>query len=476
MQNTTKTTTRKLLVMFLCLVLTISAIPPLHFPAQAISEYPHDDYVFSFYEDWDMFDANGLAVLEAQMIEPLNLSGYTTRGEAAALLVLAREPGLLTSPNTPNIVGRFSDVRPQDWFYPAVAWAASRGWVQGDDLGRFRPNDRITREEFVAIVVRAVDPRPSNWPLTAFRDANQITPWAIPYMRRAVENRWIIGTPEGLLNPRHFFLRVDALTFARRFPTPGVTVNFPTNIRTITWNASGGSSVTAWQRLAGSVIGNPMPNPTWSGRTFRGWNTTDGRTARGVAVTASTFISSGTGAVTYFARWHEPYPSDAPHNGRRHMRQWYRSSAVTLRRVYFEGAWRDSLDDAMRNWGNSATPITVSFTATSNNIAQIGNRYINDPAVLGHFERQAYSGTTLNRFIIRIYTMSILNHAEARPERQVRNVAASVWAHEIGHAVGLADNPSGATGNNSLMRSGRDRNAIRGPQPFDQQSVNWLYR
>ena len=52
----------------------------------------------------------------------------------------------------------------------------------------------------------------------------------------------------------------------------------------------------------------------------------------------------------------------------------------------------------------------------------------------------------------------------------------SVFAHELGHTVGLADNPAGAgDANGSLMNHGRDRNVVLGPTSFDITSVNMLY-
>jgi len=46
-------------------------------------------------------------------------------------------------------------------------------------------------------------------------------------------------------------------------------------------------------------------------------------------------------------------------------------------------------------------------------------------------------------------------------------------AHELGHVVGLRDNPTGGT--SSLMNGNRNRNTITRPTTFDIQSVNMLY-
>lgn len=46
----------------------------------------------------------------------------------------------------------FSDVSENDWFYDEVMFAASRGWIQGRDDGKFYPDDFITRSEVVTVV------------------------------------------------------------------------------------------------------------------------------------------------------------------------------------------------------------------------------------------------------------------------------------------------------------------------------------
>ena len=55
------------------------------------------------------------------------------------------------------------------------------------------------------------------------------------------------------------------------------------------------------------------------------------------------------------------------------------------------------------------------------------------------------------------------------------NFMTSVFAHELGHAAGLADNPAGTAANDSLMNHARNRDIVLGPTAFDIQSVRILY-
>lgn len=396
-------------------------------------------------------------------IEPLNLIGNATRAEAVHMMVQAAAPADLVSSNTPNITGRFSDVSPQHWFFPAVAWASNRGWVNGYADGTFRPHNTISRQEFVVMLVRARGAGPGTINLT-FADTNQIGNWALPYVRRAVQNGWVQGFPDNTFRPNAAFTRNDALTFVRRINS---AVVYPNNIRTIHWNTQIGFIPASWQRINGNALGQPLPTPFWiSDYTFRGWNSTDGWTARGVAVTASTIP---TGNVTYHARWHEP---------RRHRDYWYRSSTVTLRTspVNLGTTWQSALEDAARNWTNSATPITVRLDQGSPNLATTQFRSSENPSTLGSFRRHSRSGTELRQFEIRLYTQRIPEHVSANPGFEFHRVATSVWAHEIGHAVGLADDPNWNDRNSSIMNVNRCRDSVLHPTPFDRQSVNWLYR
>lgn len=49
------------------------------------------------------------------------------------------------------------DVSESDWYYPYVSAAVNYGLVLGDEYGNFRPNDRITRQDICVIISRVMD-------------------------------------------------------------------------------------------------------------------------------------------------------------------------------------------------------------------------------------------------------------------------------------------------------------------------------
>ncbi|MGI8315791.1 S-layer homology domain-containing protein [Halobacillus mangrovi] len=51
----------------------------------------------------------------------------------------------------------FSDVSPEDWFYPSVITASTQSLVNGYPDGSFKPKNEITREEMAVMIMRAAD-------------------------------------------------------------------------------------------------------------------------------------------------------------------------------------------------------------------------------------------------------------------------------------------------------------------------------
>jgi len=230
------------------------------------------------------------------VIEPFNLASTTTRGRAAAYIVMARNFNLLTSGSLPS--NRFDDVPMSSWYFPAITQAANQRWVLGlAGTNRFNPIANVTRQEFAVMLVRAFStPLHSGTQLNQFSDRDDIASWAVPYVRRAVERGWILGFPNGTFRPTNNITRQDAITMTNR--APGRDISDPT-IRTVFWNQNSGSNVADWQRAQGHAIG-PLPTTSWSGRRFEGWFTTSALSG-GTQVRTTTIVPGNN--LTYWARW-----------------------------------------------------------------------------------------------------------------------------------------------------------------------------
>ncbi len=98
----------------------------------------------------------------------------------------------------------FPDIAAREWYSAAVRWAADAKIVEGSD-GRYRPNDRITREELATMLYRYASSRklavsaPTD-ALNAFSDRDTVSTWALDAMRWAC-GRGIINGVDGKLQP-----------------------------------------------------------------------------------------------------------------------------------------------------------------------------------------------------------------------------------------------------------------------------------
>ncbi|WP_236286744.1 S-layer homology domain-containing protein [Paenibacillus allorhizoplanae] len=129
-----------------------------------------------------------------------------TRAEFTALLVRALH---LTDNGNSN----FSDVSVSDWFYPEVSTAVKSGIVEGKSETTFAPEASITREEMVAMLMRAYEKQhnyaavPS---VNAFDDEDAVSPWATTYVRNARALHLIEGREGNLFIPKGVGTRAEA--------------------------------------------------------------------------------------------------------------------------------------------------------------------------------------------------------------------------------------------------------------------------
>ena len=142
-----------------------------------------------------------------------------TRAQFVTLLV--RALGLSEyNPTSPT----FSDVKPEAWYYGYVEAAHMAGLALGYD-GTFKPEDRVSREEMAAFLVRAMKQggkEPSVVSdvarvLASFTDASSISDWARIEVAQAVTEGLVRGYPNGQFSPIGEASRAEAATTMSRF-------------------------------------------------------------------------------------------------------------------------------------------------------------------------------------------------------------------------------------------------------------------
>ena len=140
----------------------------------------------------------------------------TTRAQFATILYRAAgEPAAAYK-------GTFSDVADGQWYSKAVEWAAANGIVNGVGEGKFNPDGKITREQIAAILYRYSKSPKVEGDLKAFRDAGDVSDYAVDAMIWAVKEGIINGVGEGssaALAPKANATRAQIATIFARYLT-----------------------------------------------------------------------------------------------------------------------------------------------------------------------------------------------------------------------------------------------------------------
>lgn len=118
----------------------------------------------------------------------------------------------------------FADVKDGEWYAKAVAWAASKGIVNGVGNGKFDPNGKVTREQLAAILFRYSESKgydtSKTGNLNTFPDAAKVSDWAKSAYSWAVGESLIGGNVingKTLLDPQGNATRAQVATILMRF-------------------------------------------------------------------------------------------------------------------------------------------------------------------------------------------------------------------------------------------------------------------
>ncbi|WP_240353278.1 immunoglobulin-like domain-containing protein [Cohnella algarum] len=142
-----------------------------------------------------------------------------TRAEFAAILV--RGLGLKLD----NETSAFSDVKAADWYASAVATAYEYHLITGFEDGTFRPADKITREQALTMIAKAMQltglqdklsSPASEIALGAYADADEIGDWAKSGIADSLQAGVSTGRSASELAPKAFITRAEVATLMQR--------------------------------------------------------------------------------------------------------------------------------------------------------------------------------------------------------------------------------------------------------------------
>ncbi|WP_219644547.1 Ig-like domain-containing protein [Cohnella sp. CFH 77786] len=144
---------------------------------------------------------------------------HITRAEFAAMII--RALGL----KTVNGSIPFTDIAASDWYRDAIQTAYAYGFIGGFPDGTFRPLDAISREQAMAMLVKAMEITGLQAKLQAggearllesYADVGELSEWARPSMSAGLQAGIVSGRTATLLAPKGMITRAEAAVIVRR--------------------------------------------------------------------------------------------------------------------------------------------------------------------------------------------------------------------------------------------------------------------
>lgn len=117
----------------------------------------------------------------------------------------------------------FTDVLPGAYYTDACAWGAEKGIIDGYGDGRYGPADPMTREQLVSILWRYAQYKGydvsvgEDTNILSYKDADEISEYAIPALQWACGAGIIQGRGDGILDPQGHALRAETAVMLTRF-------------------------------------------------------------------------------------------------------------------------------------------------------------------------------------------------------------------------------------------------------------------
>ena len=148
-----------------------------------------------------------------------NPDAAITRAEFAAIVMR----GLGLKPVGGSAV--FTDVQASDWYYTAVQTTSNYKLIDGFEDGTFRPNEKITREQAMLIIARAMavtklqDKLPAkeiSELLKPFADAAAVSDWAKTGITASLQAGLVTGRSADELAPQASITRAEVATIVKR--------------------------------------------------------------------------------------------------------------------------------------------------------------------------------------------------------------------------------------------------------------------
>lgn len=115
-----------------------------------------------------------------------------------------------------NTVGseNFKDVDESAWYYKDICIGAKAGYINGYEDGTFRPENPITREEAAKIIAKVMNLKGDGY--IDFNDSEEISNWAKEYVDALSDNKIINGYEDNTFRPNQNITRAETVSILSR--------------------------------------------------------------------------------------------------------------------------------------------------------------------------------------------------------------------------------------------------------------------
>lgn len=107
---------------------------------------------------------------------------------------------------------QFSDVLPDQWYYDEIAKAQYAGYAAGFEDGTFRPEELVTRAQAAQFLSNALKLEPNQENASLMEDAQLFPDWATGAVGAALEKGYLSGYPDGSFQPLQGMTRAEAVS------------------------------------------------------------------------------------------------------------------------------------------------------------------------------------------------------------------------------------------------------------------------
>ena len=113
---------------------------------------------------------------------------------------------------TVGVLDKFTDMKKDQWYYKDVAIAVTAGYVEGDSETTISPNAKITRQDAFLMIARIVDlSADDTTALDKFKDGTSTGSWAKSAVAALVEHGYVNGYGDGCLHPLWNITRAETV-------------------------------------------------------------------------------------------------------------------------------------------------------------------------------------------------------------------------------------------------------------------------